>query len=159
MDTLSKQQTRWERDPTNSDLDSLKCLDSFFNDYVIPYIETIDTKIGDDETIFHIPIMLGGFFAYSDAGYPFDYFDLINRMFKSVSMKRYNIQIQAQFSTVDEYLVAIKKQTNSGFPVMKNGSSFSPSLKAKKCDTSNCFKGDILVSAQAGYVSNFAELR
>ena len=103
--------------------------------------------------------MLGGFFAYSDSGYPFDYFDLINRMFKSVSMRRYNIQIQAQFSTVDEYLSAIKKQTYSGFPVMKNGKSFSPSLKAKKCDTAGCFKGDILVSAQAGYVSNFAELR
>ena len=42
---------------------------------------------------------------------------------------------------------------------MKNGNSFSPSLKAKKCDTAGCFKGDILVSAQAGYVSNFAELR
>ena len=99
---------RWERDPTNKDLEALKCLDAFFNEYVVSYIETIDAKIGDDETVFHIPVMLGGFFAYSEAGYPFDYLDTIMRMFKIVSLKRYNIQIEAQYSTVDEYLAAIK---------------------------------------------------
>ena len=93
------------------------------------YIETIDAKIGEDETVFHIPVMLGGFFAYSDSGYPFDYFEIIMRMLKSVSLKRYNIQIDAQYSTVDEYLAAIKKQNQTDYPIMENGRLFSPSLK------------------------------
>ena len=93
------------------------------------YIETIDAKIGDEETVFHIPIMLGGFFAYSEAGYPFDYFEIIMRMLKSVSFKRYNIQIESQYSTVDEYLAAIKKQNQTDYPIMENSRLFSPSLK------------------------------
>ena len=39
--------------------------------------------------------MVGGFYAYSDARYPFQYFEDLIEMFKMVSKDRYNIEINA----------------------------------------------------------------
>ena len=79
-------------------------MDTFFNDYIGTYIQTIYSKLPDEpdeETVLHIPLMLGGFFSYSDAEEPFKYFDQLTTLFKQVDVDRYNIKIRTQYSTVD----------------------------------------------------------
>ena len=82
-------------DHTDPDNTALKCLDTFFTEYVVPYIQTIDTKTPDEVQVFHIPIMTGGFYAYSDARAIIKYFSSLANIFELVSKQRYNIQVNS----------------------------------------------------------------
>ena len=84
-------------------------MDSFFTEYIVPYIETIDSKIPDEENIFHVPVMLGGYYAYSEALPNFRIFDHMLETFTKVSRERFNIPIYGQFSTANEFLDEVKK--------------------------------------------------
>ena len=79
MESFTK---RWFTKATDNEDPALKCLDAFFSEYIVPYIETLDSKMPDEETVFHIPVMLGGFFAYSSAQFQMKYFNLITKIFK-----------------------------------------------------------------------------
>ena len=59
----------------------------------MPYIQTIDSKIPDEEHIFHVPVMLGGYYAYSEAFPNFRYFDRMLETFNLVGRERFNIAI------------------------------------------------------------------
>ena len=74
-------------------------------------MNTTDLHAAENQKVFHIPAMFGDDFAYTFAQETFDYIDQFSKQIKLKSKERFGIQMQIVYSTVDEYLAQIRKDS------------------------------------------------
>ena len=88
----------------------------FFEELVVPYLDSIDNKVASKEKIYHIPIPIGGFFANTVPNASFEFFDNLTEMIRLVSKDRYNIQVESRYSTPSEFFEKVRAQKTLNFP-------------------------------------------
>lgn len=70
---------------------------------MLPYLDSIDSKVVNKEKTNHIPIPIGGYFANVNPNATFDFFDDLTELIRLVSKDRFNIQVESRYSTPSEF--------------------------------------------------------
>jgi len=74
---------------------SLDCLSTFFTENIEPYIPTLDSKISDGESEFHVPVLIGGNFAFTSADDNYEFLEKLGSALEKRSEEMFGVKMES----------------------------------------------------------------
>jgi hypothetical protein len=85
------------------------CMETFFYDALNEFANSDFYSKDNTEEEYNFPVLFGDDGAFTDAAYNFKFIDKMIDVFHRYSMEIFGKQIDLKYSTMDEFLTAVKK--------------------------------------------------
>jgi hypothetical protein len=85
-------------------------LDPIYEISMKPYIDSEFYTDNNGDGVIHIPVMFGDDETFQSAKYTFKFGYMLMYWFQKRSLELYGVEIDIKYSTVDDYLMELKKE-------------------------------------------------